>query len=458
MNPELLTVYKTNLTKRRMGKEYDGGYIICDLDFKDQITKSYDCILAGGICDDISFEESFLNVFPETVCFAFDGTIKSLPKINNKINFIKKNINHFNDEKNTNLKEYINLYDNIFVKMDIEGYEINWIKDLKDDHLNKFSQIVIEFHSPYQERDIEVFEKLNKNHLLVHLHANNVCGTRIHKGIIMPNVFECTYVHKKFIDKNLIRLNSESIPTWMDMPNISTLPEIKLNHPPFVNKINVTVLGSCRQHSISKLHNVSSIQENLSYPHYTKEILEVIKFAKGCKSPNLTPEETLYTFRTPILNKNIVTNTIFKQEFENSDVFIIEIASKKYYKYNNIYIHHIAEDPYYNLPIIDKLEKGIQSDEEIEEDILEIKRLITKPINIVSHLVTRNSGERYNLSILLENICTKHKILFLNPVKELKKIGANLDELFVKENILSHYTERGHQIISTIYKDFINKV
>ena len=43
------------------------------------------------------------------------------------------------------------------------------------------------------------------------------------------------------------------------------------------SKMRITVLGSCRQHSLQNKYSLTSIQEELSYPHYTKEILEVIK-------------------------------------------------------------------------------------------------------------------------------------------------------------------------------------
>lgn len=37
----------------------------------------------------------------------------------------------------TNLHEYIDAHSNIFVKMDIEGYEIPWFLSLAPEHMNK---------------------------------------------------------------------------------------------------------------------------------------------------------------------------------------------------------------------------------------------------------------------------------------------------------------------------------
>ena len=52
----------------------------------------------------------------------------------------------------------------------------------------------------------------------------------------------------------------------------------------------ITILGSCRQDSLYKKYKITSIKNNLSYPHYTKEVLQVIKY---CLFDNLSPEQTM---------------------------------------------------------------------------------------------------------------------------------------------------------------------
>jgi hypothetical protein len=42
----------------------------------------------------------------------------------------------------------------------------------------------------------------------------------------------------------------------------------------------ITILGSCRQEYLRTLYEITDIQDNISFPHYTKEMLEVIKFCK----------------------------------------------------------------------------------------------------------------------------------------------------------------------------------
>jgi len=228
-NPNILTCYKSPFKKIRVGKDFDGGYIICDIP-----NIKYDLLLGCGVDNDISFESQFCDKYIDTLCYLYDGSVSDIYLSNKNIKFIKKNINNFNDENNTNLHEIIDKYDNIFLKMDIEGNEISWIKSLNNEKLNKISQIVIEFHFPFEDYKKDVFDKLNKYFILIHFHANNCCGVRNHNGIIIPNVFECTYLNRKFFN-NKYELNTDNIPSILDMKNIIEHDEIYIDYEPFVN-------------------------------------------------------------------------------------------------------------------------------------------------------------------------------------------------------------------------------
>ena len=228
MKPQVLTVYKCPFLKIRLGKDYDGGYVISEIP-----DIHYSTLLAGGIAGDITFEEEFLNKYPLTKVFAFDGTIKKLPKENANVTFTKKNIGCENNNQVTNLHDIINVNEFNFVKMDIEGGEIPWIKSLSDEQMNKFEQIVMEFHFPFSEKEVDAFEKINKNHYLIHFHGNNCCGVIKHHGVLIPNVFECTYLHKKYF-KETPELNKELIPSKLDIKNTDK-DEICIDYPPFVN-------------------------------------------------------------------------------------------------------------------------------------------------------------------------------------------------------------------------------
>ena len=220
-----LQVYKSSHKKLRIGKDYDGGYIICDIP-----NIKYDIFISGGIETDISFENSFLEKYPDIDCVAYDGTISDLPSgANPKIQFHKKNLGDTNSDTNSNLQEYFEKYNNIFMKMDIEGWEDQLFSSIRDDQLSKISQLVIEFHNPYL---VTVPSRLAKTHWLVHFHPNNCCGMGPN-GV--PNVYECTYIRKDY-DSEVVP-NLDPIPNPdIDMPNVPSNPDIILSSHPFILK------------------------------------------------------------------------------------------------------------------------------------------------------------------------------------------------------------------------------
>ena len=78
----------------------DGGYVIAELD------GGYDCYVSAGIGDEESFSRDFINKYNmnKSNSYGFDGTKKEYPyHYTDKIQFVKKNINDYNDDNNSNL-------------------------------------------------------------------------------------------------------------------------------------------------------------------------------------------------------------------------------------------------------------------------------------------------------------------------------------------------------------------
>lgn len=239
---ENLILYNSPYSKVRIGKVNDGGYVIINL------PNGYDLFLSGGIKDDISFEEQLLQLYPNLICYAFDGTIDNIPNTDKNIKFIKKNLGNIDNNKLTNLHEYMKNSNNIFMKIDIEGHEFRIMPTLiENNYINKIKQLVIEIHSPgdiqlypnyfkglsdiTNDKMFNLFNKLNKTHTLVHFHANNGCKMQTVDGINLPHVFELTYIRNDFIN-NRIR-NTKSLPTNLDMPNIPYNEDYKLKGFPY---------------------------------------------------------------------------------------------------------------------------------------------------------------------------------------------------------------------------------
>ena len=243
---ENLTIYKSPFTKTRIGKPHDGGYVITEL------PGEYDIFLSGGVSDDISFEKAFLERHSNLKCYAFDGTVSKLPEKNNNITFVKKNLGSINTTENTNLHEYMQNYNNIFMKMDIEGHEFRIIPTFfENGYISKIKQLVVEIHSPADialhpsyyktltdiknNHMFEMLGNINKTHTLIHFHANNGCNMNNIDGISIPHVFECTFIRNDFIDSNPNgkAKNDQPLPTDIDMKNIHYKPDYYLAGFPY---------------------------------------------------------------------------------------------------------------------------------------------------------------------------------------------------------------------------------
>jgi len=82
--------------------------------------------------------------------------------------------------------------------------------------------------------------------------------------------------------------------------------------------------------------------------------------------------------------------------------------------------------------------------------------LYPKKIIIVSHYNSKKNGEflysRNNLIILLDSICKKHNITYINPTRVL----SNYNQEKVMKKDLGHYTELGHKLFTKYVNNIIN--
>ena len=182
-NPdEQFCIYHLLSTKKVVGKKRillgtkrDGSYVLLD-DF-DKIKIAY----SFGISKEIQFDIELANRGIDV--FMYDHTIDSLPYNHSNFHWKKIGIRGNNDTDN-NLKtlEAIlmennhNLEDNMILKMDVENWEWESLKDLSDSILKKFKYILIEYHfmNPETEGKLyyNVLKKLHKYHQPFYFRCN----------------------------------------------------------------------------------------------------------------------------------------------------------------------------------------------------------------------------------------------------------------------------------------------
>lgn len=222
----------------RIGKDYDGGYLVSKSDIEQS-----DLLLGFGISDDWSFEEDFLNRKKVSIK-AYDASVSEriffrrllgstlriyrikrfLHSLNVFLNYRKffsqSGVDHIQkfvglDLKNEQHCTFMDVLDqteskNMFLKIDIEGSEYRFLHDIVANE-ERITGLVLELHDVDIHLDkIKTFiNELSLN--LVHVHANNFRPLRASDDL--PFVLELTFskYSKVSTDYNL--------PHELDMPN-----------------------------------------------------------------------------------------------------------------------------------------------------------------------------------------------------------------------------------------------
>jgi len=222
----------------------------------------------------------------------------------------------------------------------------------------------------------------------------------------------------------------------------------------YKNSPIITIFGCCRQDSIYKHFKVTDLRNGLTYPHYSKEVIQAIEYCKYLDTD--IPE---WAFRNPQINLKLRSKKSLMRDFKRTDIFIVEIASLLEYKYNEFYLHHEIYDKPSQLrktgwPTKDLIETREQSLEELHDDLEKIVDLLGhKKLIFACHISTRENGKRAKLISEISKFCRDRNIECFVPsdILEFYKIS----DIFVEESVLSHFTDFGHQIAGLRYRELI---
>jgi hypothetical protein len=218
----------------RVGRQYDGGYVMLD-HFPNTTTAAY----SFGVSDDVTWDEQIAD--RGIPVFLYDHTIPSLPKTHPLFTFVRTGVCGFKRGKNLMTLEEC-LANNghakatdLLLKIDVEGCEWDVFAQTPIEVMQKFQQIVIEFHgltgavyNPNSFREvISVLEKINLTHQSVHVHGNCACITVAIRRLILPDLLEVTYVRRSDFSQRLVP-NQRVFPTDIDQPTFAESPDIHL--------------------------------------------------------------------------------------------------------------------------------------------------------------------------------------------------------------------------------------
>lgn len=230
----LLKVYKAFDSKgeiklRRLGKDYDGGYVVPEI-----ALEQADAIMGYGIGPDNSFEESASIIYGKP-SYGFDGTVMFNRPSHPLFHFVPLCIKsesqaNYSNEK-THFSEHLKMFDlqgkKVFIKMDIEEDEYTTMPDILK-YSDYITGISFELHFPCDTilEALTLLKQFEKDFVLVHVHGHNRSDTFSVPNAdgAVPKLLELSYINRKLLDR--FELSSDqSHPTDLDMPCTEGYPE-----------------------------------------------------------------------------------------------------------------------------------------------------------------------------------------------------------------------------------------
>jgi len=205
----------------RKGVNKDGGYVIID-DLSDS-----DILFSIGVGDNISFDLGCENQVSKIVLV--DDSVPDFFAPNNNYSLHRKKLGILDDSTSITLDKLLNSYPSAdyILKIDIEGDEWKILSSLSTKTLNKFRQIIIEFHSIFDLPELgakqKTFSQLLSTHLPVVAHPNNIGGYQVIGNQLFPNVLETTWLRRnsyefmKGINSRVLDLQKPNDPEKSDI-------------------------------------------------------------------------------------------------------------------------------------------------------------------------------------------------------------------------------------------------
>jgi hypothetical protein len=227
-----------NVTMKRIGSPYDGGYIMIDeYIINDAFAYSF------GVGRNVSWETHMSKDYNSKI-HMYDHTVNSHNSEDSNLIFHKVGLGSNNSEKLKTIKQIIKDNGhtdekNMVLQCDIEGAEWDIFTNTPQEILTQFSQLIIEFHwlGPMltdnethpdgYEKIVNTLKALRKNFTPYHIHGNNHSRKFSVNDKTCANVIEVSYIRN-----DLVEFTDEDVvfPTKLDNPNNRNGRDIKLGN------------------------------------------------------------------------------------------------------------------------------------------------------------------------------------------------------------------------------------
>ena len=220
-----------NNQKIRVGNAYDGGYVL------PAAILQCDAVVSIGVGHDVSFDFALAERGAQIL--QYDHTVLGPPVQHANFRFKKLGWGRCTeglfigfDDIHAEMKSLGAKHP--MLKFDIEGAEYDVLDATQADHLADYEIIACEVHDfdrlgdpKFFAQVLAAFEKLNLQHVPIHLHANNYQSFVLVEGVPIPKVLEIAFLRRDL--DSFPSLSSDPIPGPLDRPNHPGLPDLCMN-------------------------------------------------------------------------------------------------------------------------------------------------------------------------------------------------------------------------------------
>ena len=212
----------------RIGGPNDGGYVMLNN------LNEVDGVLSLGVGPDVSWDKDLSQKIQ--LIHLYDHTINGLPEVFSGAQWFKEKIVAKGDPSGTSFEEAVSRLpgtNQLLLKCDIEDSEWEIFSECDSKILERFDQIVVEFHwltekllTKKYDLMLHALQNLARTHSVINIHGNNYAKFEIIANCPIPEVIEISYVRT-----NSYKLEQKYFGENLNAPNHDGVPEIFLNFP-----------------------------------------------------------------------------------------------------------------------------------------------------------------------------------------------------------------------------------
>ncbi len=208
-------------------------------------------LISFGISNDVRFEKVLADAGHR--CFMFDHTIADLPDHHPEFHWKKLGVSGSGEETSDLLSLESHLAgidhsDRLLMKIDVEGAEWDVFSSISDETLDRFDQIVGEFHwflrleeQSFSAKVKESLRRITEKFTLFNVHANNHRVMGFVGGFPVADVLELSFVRRELVDRHPSR---RLFPEPADKANNDVIADHALLFFPFLPTVRVSEIES----------------------------------------------------------------------------------------------------------------------------------------------------------------------------------------------------------------------